>query len=637
VKRETKKLQDHGINLANRLSLSFIGLTALVLIIGLAIAYFNFRSQFRAQLQQRLEDIVSVAALQQNGDAFISVHSDQDPAYQTIRLQNLRIRSSDADLRFVYTMRYDNEGLYFVVDATNPGEAGASAFGDRYSSPGPVLAANYKTINKTLAETTFYTDEYGTFLSAYAPFYTSQGKFAGIIAADISAATVLTHERQVLMQFLLIFILLLPVVGLVGWLLGNQLSKPIASITTAAKHFSDGEFSYRPEIKTNFSEVHILRDTFFSMADQLLSLITNMEERIAERTSSLERRTAEIQAASLIARDTAAAPDIESMVDRAALLIMEKFGYYHTGIYLIDDNGENAILKGAGGEAGRLMMKRKYKVGIKERGVIGEVAQAGATRVILDIASESTYIKNPLLPYTRSEVAIPLKGTNRIIGILDIQSDKVNAFEHNSVSILQVVADQISISIEKTQLLQGLKDNAAALDQALKGTTSRTWRNFMERNRGLLGYQYDGVTIESLPEPSSDDIFEMQSTVTASIIKSETDKNSNILAVPIRLRGQTLGILNLRFQTAEISPETARLVEEAANRLALALENARLVQDAQRLATRERQINLISAQAQQSTNLDTLLQNTVRELGNALGMPKTFIQIGLVNSGSQKE
>ena len=104
-----------------------------------------------------------MAALQQNGDAFISVHSDQDPAYQTIRLQNLRIRSSDADLRFVYTMRYDNEGLYFVVDATNPGEAGASAFGDRYSSPGPVLAANYKTINKTLAETTFYTDEYGTF------------------------------------------------------------------------------------------------------------------------------------------------------------------------------------------------------------------------------------------------------------------------------------------------------------------------------------------------------------------------------------------------------------------------------------------------------------------------------------------
>jgi K+-sensing histidine kinase KdpD len=109
------------------------------------------------------------------------------------------------------------------------------------------------------------------------------------------------------------------------------------------------------------------------------------------------------------------------------------------------------------------------------------------------------------------------------------------------------------------------------------------------------------------------------------------------MAVPIQLRGQTLGTLNLQFQGTDIPQETHRLVEEAANRLALALENARLVQDAQRLAMRERQINVISAQVQQSVNLETLLQNTVRELGNSLGVPKTFIQIGLVNSESKKD
>jgi len=75
------------INLANRLSLSFIGLTTLVLLIGLTIAYFNFRNQFRSQLKQQLVDIVSVVALQQNGDAFINIHSPQDPAYKTIRQQ----------------------------------------------------------------------------------------------------------------------------------------------------------------------------------------------------------------------------------------------------------------------------------------------------------------------------------------------------------------------------------------------------------------------------------------------------------------------------------------------------------------------------------------------------------------------
>lgn len=637
MERDTHKMQEHGFNLANRLSLSFIGLTALVLVIGLSIAYLNFRSQFRAQLQQRLEDIVSIAALQQNGDAFINIHSEQDPAYEAIRSQNLKIRSSDAELRFVYTMRFDDNGLYFVVDATNPGEPGASFFGQRYSEPGPVLAKNFRKINHTLAETNFYTDEYGSFLSAYAPFYTSQGQMAGIIGADISASTVLNRERQVLFQFLLIFLLLIPVVGLIGRYLGTRLAKPLTAITSAAEQYSSGDFSYRPEIKTNFSEIRILRDTLFSMADQLVTLISNMEQRIAERTQSMDRRAAEIQAASLIARDSAAAPDIDSMLERAAALIMEKFGYYHTAIYLLDDNNEYAIMKGAGGDAGLLMMKRQYKVNLGEPGMLADVARSGNYRVILDVASEPAYVKNSLLPYTRSELTMPLKSNNRVIGILDVQSDKANAFEHNSVSIFQVVANQIGVSIERNQLLLGMKESAAALDQALRGNTSRTWRNFLERNRGSMGYQYDGVTIEPLNDLAAAGLTGTSNTDNGAGNAKNNQKNNDVLAVPIQLRGQTLGMLNLRFQTANISPETSKMVEEAANRLALALENARLVQDAQRLATRERQINLISAQAQQSTNLDSLLQNTVRELGNALGMPKTFIQIGLVNSGSQKD
>ena len=142
--------------------------------------------------------------------------------------------------------------------------------------------------------------------------------------------------------------------------------------------------------------------------------------------------------------------------------------------------------------------------------------------------------------------------------------------------------------------------------------------------------------MESLANPSGEDPGTIRKDQPVTV-KRETKKSSNTLAVPIRLRGQTLGLLNLQFQGTDIPQETQRVVEEAANRLALALENARLVQDAQRLAMRERQINVISAQVQQSTNLDILLQNTVRELGNALGTPKTFIQIGLVNSEPKKD
>ena len=370
--------------------------------------------------------------------------------------------------------------------------------------------------------------------------------------------------------------------------------------------------------------------------EQLLALQLDLEKRVSERTNDLERSSSEIRTASLIARDTSIAPDVESLLDRAAELIKDKFGYYHTGIYLNDDKGEYTVLKASGGDAGHLMMKRKYKVLIGEPGIIGYVAQSGDPRIVLDVASEPIFIKNPLLPYTRSEMALPLKVTNRLIGVLDIQSDKINAFDHNSISIMHIVTDQISINVERSQLLEGLQINAAALQQALQENTSRTWKQFLEYNRGSTGFKYDGIAIESISElPEQKQIHAETGPAKSSKVKSA--QVGNYLSVPIQLRGQTLGTLNLQFQTPEVSPDTLRHVEESANRLALALENARLVQDAQRLAARERQINVISAQVQQSTNLDMLLQNTVRELGNTLGMPKTFIQIGLVNSGLKND
>jgi GAF domain-containing protein len=377
------------------------------------------------------------------------------------------------------------------------------------------------------------------------------------------------------------------------------------------------------ELRSNNQELHVLRG--------------DLEKRVSERTLDLEKRTSEIQAASLIARDTSIGRDLDVMLDRAAQLIKDKFGYYHTGIYLIDNNGENVILRAAGGEIGTLMMRRKYKVTVGEFGIIGNVAQTGVARIVLDVASETSYFKNPLLPYTRSEMAIPLRVANRIIGILDIQSDKANAFDQASISIIQIVTDQLSISIERNQLLRQLQENATALEQALQENTSRSWRSFLERNRGQIGFHYDGVSIESLSGSSSEPAVLGQELGKVSIPNIGSDKPNKVLSVPIQLRGQALGTLTLKFHSTEASKETIKLVEEAANRLALALENARLIQDAQRLALRERQINLISAQAQQSPNLEMLLQNTVKELGNALGMPNTFIQIGLVDSDSKDE
>ena len=432
-----------------------------------------------------------------------------------------------------------------------------------------------------------------------------------------------------------IILALAALAAVAGVLLARRLAIPLTELTDTATVIAAGDLKQRAKVSGGV-EVEALASAFNNMTDQLQGLIGGLEERVSERTRVLEKRSLELQNAAQIVRQVSTIQDINTLLIQVTRLIKERFGYYHTGIFMVDDNEEYAVLKAAGSDAGQLMLANKHKLKIGETGIVGYVAKTGEPRIALDVGTDAFHFQNPLLPYTRSEMALPLRVSNRIVGILDIQSDKTNAFDQSSISFMQIVTDQISIGIERSNLLQELRRNAVTLEQTLQDNTSRTWRNFLELRQGYLGYQYDGVTMENLPNPPMEGIQAMKKDGTAPA-RHQTDKTANTLAVPIRLRGQTLGTLNLQFQGTDIPLETHRLVEEAADRLALALENARLVQDAQRLALRERQINVISTQVQQSTNLETLLQNTVRELGNALGMPKTFIQIGLVNSGPEQD
>jgi GAF domain-containing protein/HAMP domain-containing protein len=421
-----------------------------------------------------------------------------------------------------------------------------------------------------------------------------------------------------------------------GILVARRLSIPLTELTTTAAVVAAGDLKQRAKVKGGL-EIEALAGAFNHMTDQLQGLIGGLEERISERTRVLEKRSLELQNAAQIVREVSKIQDTDTLLDRVSNLVKERFGYYHTGIFLIDDNEEYAVLKASAGETGKLMVSSKHKLKIEETSIVGYVAKQGDPRITLDVGADSVHYQNPLLPYTRSEMALPLTVGNRVIGVLDIQSEKTNAFDQSSISVIQMITDQISIGFERAQLLQGVQKNESELQLTLQENTYRSWRNFLEQRRGAVGYQFDGVTIESLSKSSLDNLKLLQKDDRVAGKEEEITVNANLVTVPIQLRGQTLGTINFKFQEPKISPETLRSVEEAAGRLALALENARLVQDAQRLAMRERQINMISAQAQQSTNLETLLQNTVRELGNSLGVPNTFIQIGLVDSGAKKD
>lgn len=408
----------------------------------------------------------------------------------------------------------------------------------------------------------------------------------------------------------------------------RNLDEPLTQLNEMARQVAAGNLNARVQVQRE-DELGMLGQTLNDTTAQLQALIGELERRVTERTRDLERRTIELQTAAEIARDASIAENLDELLNRAARLIRERFGFYHVGIFLVDENNDYAILRAAGGEAGQLMLASKHKLRVGEVGIVGYVTKTGEPRIALDTGADAIHFRNPLLPYTHSEMALPLRVGDRVIGALDVQSDKVNAFDQNDITIMQVMADQLAVAIEKARLLQEVERSISEMERSYREYTARTWRAFLQQAAQTAGYRYEGIAPEPLsaPPPESLEALAKGSSV---ILRMEESRGGSVLAVPIRLRGQTIGTLNLRFQGHEVPGETTLLVEEAANRLALALENARLVQDAQRLATREQQINIITSRVQQATDLDTVLKNTIRELGNALGVPRTFIQIGLM-------
>jgi GAF domain-containing protein len=377
----------------------------------------------------------------------------------------------------------------------------------------------------------------------------------------------------------------------------------------------------------------------------------NLEQLVKERTVDLERRAVRLQAAAEVARDATAARGLDELLNRAVNLVRDRFGFYHAGLFLVDGRGDYAVLRAATGEAGRQMLERGHKLKVGEVGIVGYVTGSGQPHIALDIGADAVHFENPLLPETRSEMALPLKAGERVIGALDVQSTKEAAFDDDDVAVLQIVADQLAVAIQNVRLLREMQQTVRELEAAYGRYTQESWHTFVQSSGRFHGYRYRNSGIEPVTGQRSEayEASRRGQTVLISLPRSESpDKpagNDNGseggasaprpagasqggLAVPLKLRDQVIGVVNLRFEDEIISPDTVSLVEEAADRLALVLENARLVQEAQGLALREQQINLISARARSSMNLEAILQNTVRELGKALGTSRAFIQLG---------
>jgi GAF domain-containing protein len=359
-------------------------------------------------------------------------------------------------------------------------------------------------------------------------------------------------------------------------------------------------------------EFRFLARAFNNMASELQGLYTGLERLVAQRTADLARRTAQLEAAATVARRAAEIRDLDTLLNETVRLISDRFGFYHAGIFLVDEAGEYAVLRAASSEGGQRMLARGHRLAVGKVGIVGYVAGTGKPRIALDVGADAVFFDNPDLPLTRSEMALPLKVGERVIGVLDVQSVEPAAFTEEDVSVLQTLADQVALAIENARLLEESRRALEELERLYGGRAREAWQVWAALRPAA--YRYTGVDVEPLPAP----------------VPLTGEGDGRQLAVPIRLWGQAIGTVLLKRTEEQPpwSPEERRLAEEMGEQIALALENARLIAETESRAARERLLSEMTSRLTRSLDMDALLEVAVRELARLPEVAEVAVYVG---------
>ncbi len=620
----------------NKIAISFAGLAILLATIIILSLYAFSRIQARENTRQRLMDIAQTASLLINADlhALLNDPAQQDSEnYLTIRYELDRILRSNPNIEYAYTMRLIDGQVVFVVDSIE-GEGEPADLLEVYDEAEDVLLNYLATADRPWAEEEFTTDEWGTVLSGYAPLVTSDGKVDGVIGIDMRADDVKAYESQFFRIALLALLISVPLATVMGWFIGNQLAAPIISLTGDVSTIASGNLQHRAEI-TSRDEVARLATAFNNLTEQIQFLIRELEVRVTERTSELEKRSRYLQATNNVSQSIATILDPNELSYRIVDEMRDQFALYYVGLFLVDEPGEWAVLKAGTGQAGQTMVARGHRIRIGQ-GMIGWSIANARSRIAQQAEDDVVRLATAELPRTQSELALPLRSRGQVLGALTVQSEAPKAFDKQFVSVLQSIADQVAVALENSLLYAQSQEALEAERRAYGRVSELEWQKLF-RSREILGYRYKNSQIT----PSRGNWYpEMVAAAKTGVPIQDSDGN---LAMPIKIRDQIIGVLRFHkdvgnhSSNGEETEDTRKMVwsneeiytlENILIQVSQAVENARLYQETQRRAAQELMSGEITARMRTSLDLDAVIRTAVREFGDRLGATKVEVILG---------
>lgn len=361
---------------------------------------------------------------------------------------------------------------------------------------------------------------------------------------------------------------------------------------------------------------NMLKSAFSNVASQMLIAFQslsverqNLEEKVQERTAELETRMTQLRASTLTARAIAETQEFSELLINAANLIAERFEYYHVGIFILDEQKRNAYLQASSSEIGKSMLGQLFRIEPDRKNPLSTAIETNRVLITSDL-DKSNFVRDPNFPITRSRMIIPLSVRGNQIGIIDIHSDQPRAFSSEDAEILQTLADLTAISFDNVRLLAETRNLLSQLEASTAIQTQRTWTKFTSRQKSAYQYTPAGVR---------------------PIFSQEKVSGSDGLYMPIVLHGQEIGRIKLKKRKGTASEWSERerdLVEKISNQVALALENSRLVDEAQKNALRNQMIASFSTNVRETLDVDAVIRTAATELRKVFDLKEAEIVIG---------
>ena len=355
-----------------------------------------------------------------------------------------------------------------------------------------------------------------------------------------------------------VVIMLAAIIAAIG--LARVISDPIIRLNTVAQKIAGGDISARAKVETS-DEVGALATTFNSMTQRLRDFISTLESRVAERTHSLEL-------AAEVGRSVSQVRALDVMLKDAAELIRSRFDLYYVQVYLTNPSQTALILQSGTGTVGAELFARGHQLSLNTGSINGRAAVEKRSVVISDTSSSATFKPNPLLPDTRSEMAVPLLIGEKVVGVLDLQSQQAGALNQDILTAFEALAGQLAIAIQNTTFLAETEQARAEIESQARRQARTNWKDYMD----------------AIHKPEETGFVFAQNKITpmTQMEQSQLSTIENTLTAPIAVTGEALGNLVVEMEGQSPLSRTSELVNIVARQVGQQIESLRLLDSAER-------------------------------------------------------